>query len=68
MAVDLGLINKSGSFFNYNGKVIAQGREGTKMALKSNKKFSSDIEKKIRQKMADGKDLPKEVGEAKKPN
>ncbi|MFA6420593.1 MAG: recombinase RecA, partial [archaeon] len=49
VAVDLGIITKSGSFFNYEGKVIAQGREGAKAYIKENQKFATEIEKKIRE-------------------
>ena len=66
VAVDLGLISKSGSFFNYNGKVIAQGREGTKRVIKEKKKLAGELEKKIREIVASGKKLPKEIGEEKK--
>ncbi len=66
VAVDLGLISKSGSFFNYNGKVIAQGREGTKTYLAEHKKFAEDLEKKIWKVVASGKKVPKEIGEAEK--
>jgi len=66
VAVDLGLINKSGSFFNYNGRVIAQGREATKQVIKKGKKFGKELEEKIRKMMASGKKLPKEIGEEKK--
>ncbi len=63
VAVELGLINKSGSFFNYGGKVLAQGREGTKAAINENKKLADELEKKIREMAASGKKLPKEIGE-----
>jgi recombination protein RecA len=66
VAVDLGLINKSGSFFNFNGKVIAQGREGTKAFIREHKKFSNELEKQIRDAAASGKKVPKEIGEEKK--
>lgn len=66
VAVDLGLISKSGSFFNYNGKVIAQGREGTKRVIKEKKKLAGELEKKIREILASGKKVPKEIGEEKK--
>lgn len=65
VAIDLGLINKSGSFFNYQGKVLAQGREGAKAYLAENAKFAEEIEKKIREVAASGKELPKEIGEEK---
>ncbi len=65
VAVDLGIISKSGSFFNYKGKVIAQGREGTKKAIKEDKKFAGKLEKEIRDVVASGKKIPKEIGEEK---
>ena len=66
VAVDLGIITKSGSFFNYEGKVIAQGREGAKLYIKENQKFATEIEKKIREMATSGKKLPKEIGEEEK--
>jgi recombination protein RecA len=66
VAVDLGIITKSGSFFNYEGKVIAQGREGAKAYIKENQKFATEIEKKIREMATSGKKLPKEIGEEEK--
>ena len=48
VAVDVGIISKSGSFFNYDGKVLAQGREGSKLAISENKKLEEELEKKIR--------------------
>ena len=66
VAVDLGIITKSGSFFNYDGKVIAQGREGAKIHIKENQKFAEEIEKKIRELASSGKKLPKEIGEEEK--
>lgn len=66
VAVDLGLIDKKGSFFHYKNKVLAQGRESAKAQIKDNKKFSEEIEKKIREAVASGKKIPKELGEEKK--
>ncbi len=63
VGVNLGIITKSGSFFNYNGKVLAQGREGAKSALREEKKLATDIENKIRETMNTGQKLPKELGE-----
>jgi len=65
VAVDLALINKSGSFFNYDGKPLAQGREGAKTYIKENQKFADELEKKIREAVAAGKKVPKEIGEEK---
>ena len=66
VAVDLGIIEKKGSFFNYKGKVLAQGREGAKTYIREHKKFEDEVEKKIRDAVASGKKVPKEIGEVKK--
>ena len=58
VSVDLGLIDKKGSFYNYNGKVLAQGREGAKMAIRDDKKLERELEKKIRDAVASGKKVP----------
>ncbi|OGM09471.1 recombinase RecA [Candidatus Woesebacteria bacterium RBG_13_34_9] len=65
VAVDLALIEKKGSFFNYDGRIIGQGREGVKMKIRDDKKFAEEIEKKIREAVAAGKKVPKEIGEEK---
>lgn len=66
VAVDLAFIEKKGSFFNYNGKVMAQGREGAKVFINEHKKFAKELEEKIRRAVASGKKVPKELGETKK--
>lgn len=66
VAVDLGIMEKKGSFYNYDNKTVAQGREGTKQYLEEHKKFASEIEKKIKETVEKGKKIPKELGEAKK--
>ncbi len=63
VAVDLGILEKKGSFFNYEGKVLAQGKEGAKLLFKEDKKLADEIEKKIREVVASGKKIPKEIGE-----
>jgi recombination protein RecA len=65
VAVDLGLIGKSGSFFNYDGKVIAQGREAAKTHISEDQKLAIELEKKIRESLVSNKKLPKELGEEK---
>lgn len=63
VSTELGILTKSGSFFNYEGKVIAQGREGSKLYIKENPKFADELEKKIREMSVSGKKLPTEIGE-----
>ncbi len=48
MAVNLDIIEKSGSWFSYNGEKIGQGRENAKKYLKDNPEIMQEIEKKIR--------------------
>jgi recombination protein RecA len=64
VAVDLGLIEKKGSFFNYEGKPIAQGREAAKAYIAEDVKFAEELEKKIRERVNSGIKVPKEIGEA----
>lgn len=63
VGTELGVITKSGSFFNYNKEVIAQGREAAKIYLRDNPKVTAEIEKKIREMASSGKVMPKEIGE-----
>lgn len=63
VAVEFGIIEKSGSFYRYKGNVIAQGREGTKMALDESSKMAAEIEAEIWKRVKSGKEIPKEVGE-----
>ena len=48
IAVNLDIIEKSGSWFSYNGERIGQGRENVKEYLSQNPKVMEEIEKKIR--------------------
>jgi len=48
MAVNMDIIEKSGSWFSYNGDRIGQGRENVKKFLKENPNILDDVEKKVR--------------------
>ena len=48
MAVNLDIIEKSGSWFGYNGNRIGQGRENVKKYLQDNPDLLEEIEKKVR--------------------
>ena len=50
IAVEDGIIDKSGSWYSYKGNKIGQGRETVKALLKENKELSDEIEKVIREK------------------
>lgn len=48
LAVDLDIIQKSGSWFSYNGERIGQGRENIKKMLCEKPEFMAEVEKKVR--------------------
>lgn len=48
IAVNLEIIEKSGSWFSYNGERIGQGRENVKKYLSENIEIMNEIEEKIR--------------------
>lgn len=48
LAVNLDIIEKSGSWFSYNGERIGQGRENVKKYLAENPKMLEEVEKKVR--------------------
>ena len=52
MAVNLDIVEKSGSWFSYNGERIGQGRENVKKYLKENPKIMQEIDKKVRDNFA----------------
>jgi recombination protein RecA len=52
LAVQHGIVSKSGAWFDYADAKIGQGREASKQYLKDNPKVLSEIEKKVREKVA----------------
>lgn len=52
IAADEDIIQKSGSWFSYNGARIGQGREKVKEYLSANKDLAEEIEAKVREHMA----------------
>ena len=53
LGVEYGIIQKSGSWFSYNGTKLAQGREATKALLKDNPELSQELEGLIKQAIAE---------------
>lgn len=49
LAVQHGLVNKSGAWFEYSGEKIGQGREAAKKYLHDNPKILAELDKKIRE-------------------
>lgn len=48
LAVNLEIVEKSGSWFSYNGNRIGQGRENVKKYLEDNPEIMNEIEEKVR--------------------
>ena len=48
LAVELGIINKAGAWFSYQGNKIGQGRENAKEFIKNNPDVALEIENKVR--------------------
>ncbi len=48
MGVEHGIINKSGSWFSYDGTKLGQGRESVRKILKDNPDLSNELELKIK--------------------
>jgi len=51
MGVELGIVQKSGSWFSYDTNKLGQGREGVKDILRDNPELANEIEAKIRAKI-----------------
>jgi recombination protein RecA len=60
--VDLGsdhnILDKSGSWYSYNGTKVAQGRDAAKQFMDDNPELALEIEAKIKEKLASGVGLP----------
>ena len=51
MGVELGIVQKSGSWFSYGGNKLGQGRDAVKDLIRDNPELSAEIEQKIRDKV-----------------
>ena len=62
VAADLGIVQKSGAWYNYGEMRIGQGRDNAKTFLSENPEYLAEIEDQVRAK-AFGKACDAEVGE-----
>jgi recombination protein RecA len=51
MGVEADIVEKSGSWYSYNGDRIGQGKDNVREFLKENPTIAQDIEAKIREKL-----------------
>lgn len=54
IGVELNVIQKSGSWFSYNGNKLGQGRDAVKQLIEDNPELMDELEKKIKEKFASG--------------
>ena len=53
MAAEIGIIEKAGSWYSYNGERIGQGRENVKAFLEDNPKIMDEVRAKLMEQMSD---------------
>lgn len=61
VAVDLGIVKKSGSWYEFNGQKLGQGREAVKENLSNDKKTFGEIDKKIREMIKTNSHMPLKI-------
>lgn len=54
VALETGIVSKSGAWFSYGEEKIAQGREGAKAYLESNLGVAEEIEKRAKERLSQG--------------
>lgn len=59
LGVELSIIQKSGSWFSYEGNKLAQGREAVKALLKDNPELTETLERQIKEKIQDSTTVEK---------
>lgn len=65
MAADLDILNKSGSWYSYNGNRLGQGREAVKAVLKSRPEFYEELSEQIRLKLKERAEAEAKKADAK---
>ena len=59
IGTELEILQKSGSWYSYEGTKLGQGREGVKQLLNDNPEMAAEIEKKIKDKFLQGVEVVK---------
>lgn len=59
LGVEYGVIDKSGSWFSYNGSKLAQGRDAAKMVIQDNPELAEELERQIMEALREGDAAPK---------
>ena len=51
VAVDIGVVDRRGSYYNYGETRLAQGRENAKEFLRENPDIAAEVEQEVRQEL-----------------
>lgn len=62
VGVEMDIVQRSGSWYEYNGEKLGQGKANSIMTLKENPKLAKEVEKKIRKSVKNKEDIPLQVG------
>jgi recombination protein RecA len=52
LGVELNVIQKSGSWFSYNGNKLGQGRDAVKQLIEDNPELMEELERKIKEQLS----------------
>jgi recombination protein RecA len=61
VAVDLGIVRKSGAWYTYEGEQLGQGRENAKQFLRANPAMMAELDRRIREAVGGAGAIPAEV-------
>ncbi len=56
MAVEYGIVKKSGAWFSYNGNKLGQGRDAVKRVIRENPELMAELEMKVKEALAAKRD------------
>lgn len=62
ISLELGILDKRGSYYYYEGERFAQGRENAKLYVEENPAFADNIERLIRERLQTLDEVPLKVG------
>ncbi len=57
IAIELDIVQKSGSWFSYNGQKIAQGKDNARKYFEDNPELMKELEEKIKTRIANGESI-----------
>ena len=64
-AINSGVIEKSGSWFSFEGERLCQGKDNVRVMMEQNQEFADQVEAAIRRKLADGsEEVPTDIDAA----